>query len=73
MQTLISFLGPPEIEAIANTAISSQKTQFFYKVAIAQHFLNRFINKVDRTNYYLFYEDPEFKSIERQHLMYLVK
>lgn len=63
MQTLFSFLGKEEIESIALTALKYKKSQFFFKIAIAQHLLNTFVNKVDRTNYYLFYEDAEFKKI----------
>ena len=72
MQTLFSFLGKEEIEIIANISLTIKNPQFFFKISIAQHLLNSFINKVDRTNYYLFYEDTEFKKIEQQHLMYLV-
>jgi hypothetical protein len=63
MQSLFSFLGKEEIESIALTALNLKKSQFFFKIAIAQHLLNTFINKVDRTNYYLFYDDPIFKKI----------
>jgi hypothetical protein len=41
-------------------------------MATAQHFLNQYVNRVDRTNYYLFYEEAEFRRIEQQHLLCLV-
>lgn len=72
MQTIFSFLGKEEIETIAQLSLTIKNPQFFFKIAIAQHLLNSFINKVDRTNYYLFYDDAEFKKIEQQHLMHLV-
>jgi hypothetical protein len=70
MQALISFLSPPEIAAIATPL--ADRPQFFFKMATAQHFLNQYVNRLDRTNYYLFYDEPQFKRIEQQHLLHLV-
>lgn len=63
MQTIFSFLGKEEIEIIAGLSLTIKNPQFFFKIAIAKHLLNCFINKVDRTNYYLFYDETEFKKI----------
>jgi hypothetical protein len=70
MQCLISFLSKEEIAVIAIPHLGNP--QFFFKMATAQHFLNQYINRLDRTNYYLFYDEPDFKRIEQQHLLHLV-
>lgn len=57
---------------IAESTLHLPSPPLFYQIAIAQHFLHQYINRVDRTNYYLFYDDPQFKKIESQNTLSLI-
>ncbi len=63
--TFLNFLDPEELSAIAEVGLVGKKTEKFYRIAIAKMFTSCYLNKVDRSIFFLFYEEPEFQNIEK--------
>lgn len=63
--TFLGFLEPEELTAVAEVGLVANKTHKFYRIAVARMFVNCYLNRVDRSNFFLFYEEPEFQNMEK--------
>lgn len=64
--TFMSFLDSNELQEIVDAALKANRSETFFRVAVAKHFVSSYLNRVDRSIFFLFYEETEFQAIERQ-------
>lgn len=65
LSIFISFLDDTQVAVLAETARCMNRQEKFYKIIVAKHFMASFLNRVDRSIFFLFYEHPLFATIER--------
>lgn len=63
--TFLNFLDPEELAVVAEVGLAGHRTQKFYRIAVAKMFMSCYLNRVDRSIFFLFYENPEFQNIEK--------
>lgn len=61
----LEFLDEDELVTLAELAICYKLTSQFFMVAVAKAFMKKYLNKVDRGIFFVFYEDLDFRNIEK--------
>lgn len=60
----ISFVDPHLLGYVAELALLQGRPEPFFRLAAAHAFMHTYINRVDRSLFFLLYEDPQFLAIE---------
>ena len=50
---------------MADIALTANSNSKLFRVAIVKAIMGKYLNKVDRSVFFLFYEDQDFLSIEK--------
>lgn len=62
--TLLSFLSEEQVAAIAQAAAFSNKPHFFLHLVRNSRFLSQYLNRTDKSLYFPFYGEQQYKRIE---------
>jgi hypothetical protein len=61
---VLQFLSAEELQAIAEAASGSNSCNYFLLLVRNANFLSQFINRTDKSLYFTFFAEPEYRAIE---------
>jgi hypothetical protein len=61
----LDFLGLEELTAMAEVDLAASLDSRLFKVATAKAFMGNYLNRVDRGVFFTFYDDQDFRCIEK--------
>ena len=65
INTTLSFLDLDDLTNMTEIAMEHHLNSNLFRVAIVKALMGKYLNKVDRSVFFLFYEDQDFLSIEK--------
>lgn len=66
IEGVLDFLDLEEIISIGELVLSCGVKTKFFMVALARAFMGKYLNRVDRSVFFVFYEDVDFHNIEKR-------
>lgn len=61
---VLQFLSLEDLEAVAEAATGSNSANYFLQLVSNARFLSQFINRTDKSLYFTFFAEPEYRAIE---------
>lgn len=66
IEGVLDFLDLDEMTAMGELALRCGGRNKLFEVALAKSFMGKYLNRVDRSVFFVFYEDVDFHKIEKR-------